>query len=227
MTYQMDCHCKSAQIFSTPHGNIGFEINRMFLLNILHTYYGLSREGNPLSLDLAQPVTKTEDRLKIKLGHEFSQLIMMKEVLNEMLELKNDYTSVINQWACSVQFWLEGYDEPCFSILLDTHHVDLLLATLRVEQKSAEPQVKNLSAEQIEHMFINMPLTLKGRLVSINLTVAQLLTIEPGDIIPVPLNVPLPVFIENEQMFSSVIAQERGNLYLSEFSDKTPEMKYE
>ncbi|MCA1923136.1 FliM/FliN family flagellar motor switch protein [Buttiauxella noackiae] len=227
LTFDIDYHCKNAQIFSTPYGSIGFDINRKFLLSILHTYYGLSKEGNTVSLDLTQSVTKTEDRLKIKLGQELLQLTMVKEVLNETLELKNDYTSIIHQWPYSVRFWLEGYDEYCFSILLDAHHVDLLLATSRVDSESDEPKAKNLSSEQIEHMFNNMPLTLTGRLVSINLTVAQLLNIGPGDIIPVSLNEPLPVFIENEQIFSSVVAEERGRLYLSEFNDKTPEMKYE
>ncbi|WP_034457381.1 FliM/FliN family flagellar motor switch protein [Buttiauxella noackiae] len=227
LTFDIDYHCKNAQIFSTPYGSIGFDINRKFLLSILHTYYGLSKEGNTVSLDLTQSVTKTEDRLKIKLGQELLQLTMVKEVLNETLELKNDYTSIIHQWPYSVRFWLEGYDEYCFSILLDANHVDLLLATSRVDSESDEPKAKNLSSEQIEHMFNNMPLTLTGRLVSINLTVAQLLNIGPGDIIPVSLNEPLPVFIENEQIFSSVVAEERGRLYLSEFNDKTPEMKYE
>lgn len=227
MTFAMDSHSKSAQIFSTAHGNIGFDINRAFLLSILHTYYGLSKEGTPVSVDSVQPVTKTEERLKVKLGHELSQLIMITEILQGSLELKNDYTSVINKWLYSVQFWLEGYDEYCFSILLDAHHVDMLLATLRVDNEGAEPCVSNLSPAQIEHMFIAMPLTLTGRLASVNLTVAQLMKIEPGDIIPVSLNEPLPVYIENEQMFSSVVAEERGKLYLSEFIDKTPEMKYE
>lgn len=227
MTFDIDYHYKNAQIFSTPYGSIGFEINRKFLLSILHTYYGLSKEGSPVSLDLSQSVTKTEDRLKIKLGQELLQLIMVKEVLTETLELKNDYTSVIHQWPYSIRFWLEGYDEYCFSILLDAHHVDLLLATSRVDSENSQPQDKNLSSEQIEHMFTNLPLILTGRLVSINLTVAQLLNIGPGDIIPVSLSEPLPVFIENEQIFNSVVAEDRGRLYLSEFNDKMPEMKYE
>lgn len=227
MSFDTDCHFKHAQIFEDTWGNIGFDINRTFLLDILHNYYGLSRDSNPLTSDINQPVTKTEERLRNKLGHELAQLTMVQEILAEELELKNDYASVINQWAWSIQFWLEGYDEYCFSILLDTHHVDILLATLREKSAPNEQQPKRLSAAQIEHMFNSMPLSLTGKLASVNLTVAQLLEITPGDIIPVSLNEPLPVFIGSEQLFSSTIAEDRGKLFFTDFNDKTPEMKYE
>ncbi|MNC80268.1 Surface presentation of antigens (SPOA) [compost metagenome] len=72
-----------------------------------------------------------------------------------------------------------------------------------------------------------MPLTLNGKLASINLTVAQLLEMTPGDIIPVSLNTPLPVSIGNEQLFSAIVAEDRGKLFLTDFNDKTPEMKHE
>ncbi|MDN6088673.1 MAG: flagellar motor switch protein FliM, partial [Enterobacterales bacterium] len=37
----------------------------------------------------------------------------------------------------------------------------------------------------------------------------------------------LPIFIGKEQMFSAVVAEDRGKLFLSEFNDKTTEMNYE
>ncbi|MRS89701.1 flagellar motor switch protein FliM [Enterobacteriaceae bacterium RIT714] len=227
MAFDTDCHLKNAQIFENAYGNIGFDINRTFLLDILHNYYGLSKDNNPLASDIHQPVTKTEERLRNKLAHELSQLTMSQEIMAEELELRNDYSSVINQWAWSIQFWLEGYDEYCFSILLDTHHVDILLATLREKNDTSQPQPRNLSAAQIEHMFNAMPLSLTGKLASINLTVAQLLEMSAGDIIPVSLNEPLPVFIGSEQLFSATVAEDRGKLFMTDFNDKTPEMKYE
>lgn len=227
MTFDTDCHFKHAQIFENAFGNIGFDINRTFLLNILHTYYGLSKDSNPLAGNSEQPVTKTEERLRNKLGHELAQLTMVQEILGDALELKNDYSSVINQWAWSIQFWLEGYDEYCFSILLDTHHVDILLASLRERNAPNESQPKQLTAAQIEQRFVSMPLFLTGKLASLNLTVAQLLDIKPGDIIPVSLNAPLPVYIGNEQLFSATIAEDRGKIFMTDFNDKTPEIAYE
>lgn len=227
MSFDTNCHLKNAQIFENTYGNIGFEINRSFLLNILHTYYGLSKDSSPVACDIHQPVTKTEERLKNKLGHELAQLAMVQEILAEPLELRNDYSSVINQWAWSIQFWLEGYDEYCFAILLDAHHVDILLASLREKSSQDEKQHKNLSALQIEHMFVSMPLSLTGKLASINLTVSQLMDIKPGDILPVSLNNPLPVYIGTEHLFNSTIAEDHGKIFFTDFNDKTPEKKYE
>lgn len=227
MTFDTERHFKHAQLFENAYGNIGFEVNRSFLLNILHTYYGLSKDSQPIICDTSQPVTKTEERLKNKLGHELAQLIMVQEILAEEMELKNDYSAVINQWAWCIQFWLEGYDEHCFSILLDTHHVDILLASQREQNPLPSQQNKNLPPAQIEHLFVSMPLSLTGKLASVNLTLAQLLEIRPGDILPMSLNDPLPVYIGKEQLFSSTIAEDRGKLFLTDFKDKTPEMKYE
>ena len=227
MTFDTNCHIKNTQIFDDIYGNIGFEINRSFLLNILHTYYGLSKDSNSAACDIHQPATKTEERLKNKLGHELAQLVMVQEVLAEQLELRNDYSSVINQWAWSIQLWLEGYDEYCFSILLDSHHVDILLASLREKIHQNETLHKNLSALQIEHMFVSMPLSLTGKLASTNLTISQLMDIKPGDILPLSLNDPLPIYIGTEHIFNSTIAEDHGKIFFTDFNDKTPEKKYE
>lgn len=227
MTFDTDCHLKHAQIFENAYGNIGFAINRQFLLNILHTYYGLSKDTTPVACDTDQPVTKTEERLRNKLGHELAQLTMVQEILAEEMELKNDYSSVINQWAWCIQFWLEGYDEYCFSILLDAHHVDILLASLRQKNARDDRQSQSLNPAQIENMFVSLPLSLTGKLASLNLTVSQLMEIKPGDILPVSLNEPVPVYIGNEQLFSAAIAEDRGKIYMTDFNDKAPEMKYE
>lgn len=227
MTFDTDCHFRHAQIFDNGYGNIGFDINRSFLLNILHTYYGLSKDSQPITADTVQPVTKTEERLKNKLGHELAQLVMVQEILAQPMELKNDYSAVINQWAWGIQFWLEGYDDYCFSLLLDTHHVDMLLASLREESPHSGQKPRTLTAAQIEHMFVSMPLSLNARLASVNMTVAQLLEIRPGDLIPVSLNDPLPVSVGKELLFNATVAEDRGKLYLTDFNDKTPEMKYE
>jgi len=226
MTFKMDCNYKNAQIFSTPYGNIAFDIDRILLLDILHDYYGLSKDNTRLSPDLEQPTTKTEERLKTKLAQELTQLIINQETFGESLEIKNDYSTVISQWSYCVTFWLEGYEKGGFSILLDNHHVDKMLSNMRGPIEETQPR-ENITPAQIERMFYGLPLKLNGRLASLNLTVSQLLKIEAGDVIPISLNEQLPIFIGKEQMFSAVVAEDRGKLFLSEFNDKTTEMNYE
>jgi flagellar motor switch protein FliM len=102
-----------------------------------------------------------------------------------------------------------------------------MLARLRSSDREAERGPKQLNGAQIERMFYSLPLKLQGRIASLNLTVAQLSNIEAGDIIPISLNDPLPVYIGKEQIFNAVIADDRGKLFLSEFNDKTIEKSYE
>lgn len=227
MTFSIDRHCKNALIYSTSYGNIAFVIDRILLLNILHDYYGLSKESNLVNPDTRMPVTKTEERLKNKLGQELTGLIINKETFGETLEIKNDYFTVKSQWSWCVTFTLEGYDYGSFSILLDHHHVDQMLATLRTPDATSAGRSGALSQPQFEALFDSLPLKLNARLASLNLTVAQLTDVKPGDIIPITLNDPLPVFIGKEQIFDASIAEDRGRLFLCDLNDKTTEKTYE
>lgn len=227
MSFKMDHHYKHAQIFSTQYGNIGFDIDRILLLSILHDYYGLSRDNKNNVPDTTQPSTKTEERLKNKLGTELTHLAMNPQLFGETLEIKNDHAAIINQWSYSIHFQLEGYDNGGFTLLLDNRHVDRLLALLRHPSGEEQPAHETVTPEQIERMFYSLPLTLYGRLVSINLTVAHLLEIKAGDLLPISLNERLPVGIGKEQMFSAIIAEERGKLFLSEFNDKSNEISHD
>lgn len=225
MTFAIDQNYKNAQIFSTPYGNIAFVIDRILLLNILHDYYGLSKEKGHIAPDESLPVTKTEERLKSKLGQELTSLVICKETFGEDIEIKVDHSTVISQWSWCITFTLEGYSHGSFTILLDNYHVDQMLATLRAPdtgERVAEKGV-SLSPAQIERLFDSLPLKLNGRLASLNLTVAQLADIKPGDIIPIAVNEPLPVFIGKEQIFEAAIAEDRSKLFLCDIHDKTTE----
>ncbi|MCG7365215.1 FliM/FliN family flagellar motor switch protein [Pantoea sp. ACRSH] len=229
MTFSVDRHFKHAQIFSTSYGNLGFVIDRLLLLNILHDYYGLNKESVHIEPDESMPVTKTEERLQSKLGLELTSLIICKETFGENIEIKMDYSAVINQWPWCITFNLEGYKQGSFSILLDRHHVDQTLANLRspVSKEHRQQKADSLSPSQLKRLFDSLPVRLNGRLASLNLTVAQIADIKPGDIIPIPLNEPMPVFIGKEQIFEAAIAEDYGKLFFCDIHEKTPEKQYE
>jgi Flagellar motor switch protein len=228
MTFAIDQNYKNSQIFSTPYGNIAFVIDRILLLNILHDYYGLSKDSNHVAPDDTLPVTKTEERLKSKLGLELTSLIISKETFGEDLDIKVDYSTVMSQWSWCITFTLEGYDHGNFTVLLDHQHVDQMLASLRSPDTN-QASVPNtpLSPAQIERLFNTLPLKLNGRLASLNLTVAQIADIKPGDIIPIAVNEPLPIFVGKEQIFEAAIAEDRSKLFLCDIYDKTTEKHYE
>jgi flagellar motor switch protein FliM len=223
LNFKMDCAHKHAIIFATEFGNIGFDIDRKLLLDVLNDYYGLNSDNNhSLSVDDTQPITKTEERLKNKLGCELCSLIINCDVFNKKLKVKTDYSAIINNWSYKLTFSLEGYHEGNIYLLLDNHHIDKLLSTFRVpsdEQSSEEP----LSSAVLEKLINFLPLRLTGRLSSSNLTVAELSELKNGDILPISLPERFPVFIGKEQPFTAVIAEDRGKLFLSEFNEKLSE----
>ncbi|GKX62926.1 flagellar motor switch protein [Pragia fontium] len=227
ITFHMDSEHKYAQIFSTPFGNIAFDIDRMLLLNILNDYYGLGKDNVQIHPDLQTPITKTEERLKNKLGLELSSLVLHPGIFGDELEIKNDYSTIINKWSYKITFSLEGYDQGQFHILLDNQHVDRLLATLRRPNEQDRKESENLSNEQLERMINCLPVRLVGRLSCSQLTVAELMTLTAGDIIPVSLPNRFPLLIGKEQLFNAVIAEDRGKLYFSEFNDNSNETKHD
>lgn len=227
ITFEMDKSHKYAQIFSTPYGNIAFDIDRMLLLNILNDYYGLGKDNVQIHPDAQTPVTKTEERLKNKLGLELSSLVLNARIFGHELDIKNDYSAVINKWSYKITFSLEGYDEGKFHIFLDNQHVDRLLATLRRPNEQERKECESLSNEQLERLVSCLPVRLLGRLSCSQLTVAELMTLKAGDIIPVSLPDRFPLLIGKEQLFNAVIAEDRGKLYFSEFNENINEIKHD
>lgn len=228
MTFAIDQTHKNTQLFSTPLGSIAFSIERSLLLHILHDYYGLGKESGNISPDISQPVTKTEDRLKTKIGLDLTRLLIDKETFGQDLDIKSDNTTIINQWAWCVTFSLEGYEHGSFTLLFDNQHVDHMLMNLRdpLTDSHAGPK-PTPDRSQIERLFYSLPLKLSGKVASLNLTVAQLAKIKPGDIIPMSINDPVPVYIGKEQIFDANIAEDHSKLFLCGFNDRTIEKPYE
>ncbi|MGG6176099.1 FliM/FliN family flagellar motor C-terminal domain-containing protein [Pantoea allii] len=228
LSFSIDQAYKNTQIFSTCFGSIAFDIERPLLLQILHDYYGLGKDNNNLTPDINQPVTKTEGRLKTKIGLDLTNLLIDSEIFGQDIAIKSDSTTVMTQWAWCVTFTLEGYEHGNFTLLFDDNHVDQLLAKIRAPEKNMAvvPQTPPTQA-QLERLFHSMPLKLNGKVASLNLTIAQLSKIKPGDIIPVLINDPVPVFIGKEQIFDAEIAEDRGKLFFCEFNDRTIEKYHE
>jgi Flagellar motor switch protein len=228
MTFGIDQSYKNAQIFATQHGYLAISIERPLLLNILYDYYGLRDDSDTLPLVENEKVTKTEQRLESRIGKELTCLLVDEDSYGCKLNIKADNSAVMNQWAWSITYTLAGYEHGTFTLLFDEKHVDNYLARLRVNAiENGENAPDSPTPAQIESMFHCLPLTLNARLANLNLTVSQLSDLKPGDIIPIFINAPVPVFIGKEQIFDAEIAEDRGKLFLSEISGSTVEKQYE
>lgn len=226
MHFEMDVWQKHTQILSSEIGNLAFDIDRSLLLSILHDYYGLNKERQEGVSSQETPVTKTEERLKSKLAQELVSLITSEEVFGHALQIKPDPASLITQWSYKMTFTLDGY-QGGFSLLLDNTHVDRLLANLRQQAESNPLAHQEQPVANIQTSFMTLPVRLTGRLVSIPLTVAELLKLKAGDILPMTLSDRIPLLIGKQPLFNAVIAEDHGKLFFSEFNELNNEKSYD
>lgn len=226
MSFEMDAWQKQTKVLSSDIGNLAFDIDRKLLLSILHDYYGLNKERQE-SISLQNtPVTKTEERLKNKLAQELVTLITGEGLFGNALNIRTDPASLITQWSYRINFTLEGY-EGAFSLLLDNAHVDSLLVNLR-QQAALRPLASpEQPAANLQTSFMTLPVRLTGKLVSIPLTIAELLQLKSGDILPMTPADRTPLFIGKQLLFNAVIAEDHGKLFFSEFNELNNEKSYD
>ncbi|WP_439411901.1 FliM/FliN family flagellar motor C-terminal domain-containing protein [Enterobacter ludwigii] len=224
VTFGINQSYRNTQIFATPHGHVAISIERSLLLNILYDYYGARHDNHAGPLAANEKTTKTEERLRLKIGKDLISLLLD----GDDSELKTDNSMVMNTWAWCVTYTLSDYEYGSFTLLFDEKHVDFYLTQLRTSAlNNGEKQPESPTPAQIEGMFNHLPLTLNARVANLNLTVAQLSDLKPGDIIPVFINDPVPVFIGEEQIFDAKVADERGKLFLCEIARSKVESSYD
>lgn len=226
MSFEMDAWQKQTKVLSSDIGNLAFDIDRKLLLSILNDYYGLNKDRQEsISLKNA-PVTKTEERLKNKLAQELVTLITGESLFGNALNIKNDPASLITQWSYRINFTLEGYEGE-FSLLLDNSHVDSLLVNLRQQAALCPLANPEKPAANVQTSFMTLPICLTGKLVSIPLTVAELLQLKNGDILPMTLADRTPLLIGKQLLFNAIIAEDHGKLFFSEFNELNNEKSYD
>ncbi|MBS0053979.1 FliM/FliN family flagellar motor switch protein [Yersinia sp. Marseille-Q3913] len=225
--FKSDCSYKNTQVLISQIGNIGFDIDRTLLLNILNDYYGLTKEKNIISSMGDSPITKTEERLKNKLSLEITDLILNQPVFGDPLAIKNSNSTPIMNWSYRMDFWLKDFENCGFTLLIDLPHVDRLLNTLKTKQKEENKKLQTLSTAQFDLLISKLPVQLTSQLSCSELTFSELMELREGDIIFATLPERFPVLIGKQHIFSAVITESRGKLFLSEFNDKTNEINHD
>ncbi|CNH45802.1 flagellar motor switch protein [Yersinia frederiksenii] len=225
--FETDCSYKNATTLSSQMGDVAFDIDRTLLLNILNDYYGLTKEKNTISNIDNSPITQTEERLKNKLSLEIAELILNQPVFGEPLIIKNNNVAPITHWSYRMDFWLKGYETCGFTLLIDLPHVERFLNTLNRESHGEKKKAQTLSVAQFDQLVRKLPIRLTSQLCLSELTFSELMALQEGDIISATLPEIFPVFIGKEPLFSAVVTESRGKLFLSEFNDKTNEINHD
>jgi flagellar motor switch protein FliM len=229
---EMDVVNKSADLMVSQVGHMAFDIDRSLLLTLLSNFYGLETALAEINVHDDLP-TKTETRLKSRLALEVSNLIFNNNTSGIPLTLKLDSSTVQTHWAYQLTFVLGDNDDCSFRILLDDAHTDYILNLIR---RSEHPQGKpsadkaSVGIEKktlIKEIVNTLPLKMQVKIAVLSLSVADITTITPGDILPFTLPDSFPVFIGKSELFSALIVEDKDKLFLSELTSKTSEKSYE
>ncbi|HFZ8994053.1 TPA: FliM/FliN family flagellar motor switch protein [Citrobacter freundii] len=228
----MDIVNKSADLLASQVGNLAFDIDRSLLLMLLGNFYGLETSlANDCHQD--QLPTKTELRLKSRLALDICNLVFNKDTSGIPLTLKLNNSTVQTHWSYQITFVLGDNEQSCLRILLDDAHTDYILNLIRHSEHGQEKlQVnKALQVEQkkilINSIINTLPLTLDVKIAELPLSVADLTTIKPGDILPITMPDHFPVYIGKSELFNALIVEDKDKLFLSELTSKTSEKSYE
>lgn len=226
---EMDVSNKTADLMASQVGHLAFDIDRPLLLTLLSNFYGLEEARD----DSASPdlPTKTEMRLKNRLAQDICSLIFHKDTLGIPLSIKIDTSTVCTRWAYQIAFNLSDDENGRFYVLLDDAHTDYILNFLRKKENSRTPEDTRKRQENkrsaVDELIHTLPLTLKVNVAQFPLSVAELTTLQVGDILPISLPETFSVHIGKSEVFQALIVEDREKLYLSEITETTTEKSYE
>lgn len=193
--------------FKSALGRIGFSIDRALLAEVLENYYG----GTPLAGELPPPNT-SEQRLGERLGKEvtdlFGRMLMGGKAIGNLERYENAYEEV--QWEYVAEFRYRAPSGLLASlyVFLDPDLVDEV--TAQVNERPA-PRADVDPMEQIRQL----PLHLNCVLASMQMSLADVLGLRPGDILMTRLREPIEVCVNQHPLFRGSIFEESGSLYLT------------
>ncbi|WP_165431005.1 FliM/FliN family flagellar motor switch protein [Atlantibacter hermannii] len=229
ITFKMDVGNKSAELLTSPIGNVGFDIDRALLLALLDKFYGM--ENSVEQETHTSLLTKTEQRLKSRMASDIITLLFSPECLNLPLPVKPNSTGVQTHWAWQAIFSLGDEPDKSFSLLLDDAHTDFILNRLRKHDKhqarEGRASDKAAFADSLVAAVNTLPMNLTVKVAELSLNVAMLTTLRPGDILPVSLPESFPVFIGSSPLFTGAIVEEHDRLILSDIKEIIVEKNYE
>ena len=210
---EQDAEC----VYRSIYGKVGFSIDRSLLTEALECYYG----GTCLPNHEATPISSSEQRMRTRLGIDISQLfarsILAGNTFGKLEPHDNTYDEAV--WEYVAQFHFTSHitgSQASIFIYLDTLLVDELTARLTAP---ATPSPAGNSLNQIREL----PVRLDCVVANLQMPLAQVLALRPGDILSMRLLERCEVQINQQKLFRGVIFEEDGSLFLTSLeSVKTP-----
>lgn len=202
-----DCPREPALRLCSPLGRIGFSIDRALLAEVLESYYG----GTALAGELPPPNT-SELRLGERLGKEvadlFGRMLLGGKSIGALERYENAYEEVHWEYVAEFRYQTPSGLQGSLFLFLDPDVVDEL--TSQVNDRPAPRQACDPVAQ-----IKQLPLHLDCVLASLQMSLADVLALRPGDILMTRLREPVEVCINQHPLFRGSIFEESGSLFLT------------
>lgn len=204
-------------------GNLMMVISPELISKLTNAYYG-GNLGIVKTLRRSE-FTSTEDRiieiitdgLIEALDVAWSELIKLEfsEVSREenlqFVSFVEDAEQII---CCTFEIQLPGTDSASFDVLYPLQTLKPIAAQLRSRMQS--DSVDSLSwTERLQNAVFNVPLSCTARLTSVDRSMAQVLQFQVDDILPITINGPLELVVEEREFFEAELGDVGGTLAIS------------
>ena len=204
-------------------GNLMMVISPELISKLTNAYYG----GNLGIVKILRrsEFTSTEDRiieiitdgLIEALDVAWSELIKLEfsEVSREenlqFVSFVEDAEQII---CCTFEIQLPGTESASFDVLYPLQTLKPIAAQLRSRMQS--DSVDSLSwTERLQNAVFNVPLSCTARLTSVDRSMAQVLQFQVDDILPITINGPLELVVEEREFFEAELGDVGGTLAIS------------
>ena len=204
-------------------GNLMMVISPELISKLTNAYYG----GNLGIVKILRrsEFTSTEDRiieiitdgLIEALDVAWSELIKLEfsEVSREenlqFVSFVEDAEQII---CCTFEIQLPGTEAASFDVLYPLQTLKPIAAQLRSRMQS--DSVDSLSwTERLQNAVFNVPLSCTARLTSVDRSMAQVLQFQVDDILPITINGPLELVVEEREFFEAELGDVGGTLAIS------------
>ena len=204
-------------------GNLMMVISPELISKLTNAYYG-GNLGIVKTLRRSE-FTSTEDRiieiitdgLIEALDVAWSELIKLEfsEVSREenlqFVSFVEDAEQII---CCTFEIQLPGAEAASFDVLCALQTLKPIAAQLRSRMQS--DSVDSLSwTERLQNAVFNVPLSCTARLTSVDRSMAQVLQFQVDDILPITINGPLELVVEEREFFEAELGDVGGTLAIS------------
>ena len=209
-------------------GNLMMVISPELISKLTNAYYG-GNLGIVKTLRRSE-FTSTEDRiieiitdgLIEALDVAWSELIKLEfsEVSREenlqFVSFVEDTEQII---CCTFEIQLPGTEAASFDVLYPLQTLKPIAAQLRSRMQS--DSVDSLSwTERLQNAVFNVPLSCTARLTSVDRSMAQVLQFQVDDILPITINGPLELVVEEREFFEAELGDVGGTLAISLLKQK-------